>query len=200
MPISPSRSQNPSLCVYCGSSNNVAARHLEAAAELGRLAAGRGIGIVFGGGRVGLMGALADGALDAGGRVTGVIPQHLQDQEVGHNGVNEMIVVDSMHARKRRMFEISDAFCALPGGLGTLDETFEIVTWKQLGLHDRPVVLVNVDGFWDPLLALLAHQLEAGYIRPRHAGLYRVVERIESVFDAIEATPSPRRPPDSERM
>jgi uncharacterized protein (TIGR00730 family) len=178
----------------------VAARHLEAAAELGRLAAGRGIGIVFGGGRVGLMGALADGALDAGGRVTGVIPQHLQDQEVGHNGVNEMIVVDSMHARKRRMFEISDAFCALPGGLGTLDETFEIVTWKQLGLHDRPVVLVNVDGFWDPLLALLAHQLEAGYIRPRHAGLYRVVESIESVFDAIEAPPSPRHPPDSARM
>jgi uncharacterized protein (TIGR00730 family) len=146
------------------------------------------------------MGALADGALDAGGRVTGVIPQHLQDQEVGHNGVNEMIVVDSMHARKRRMFEISDAFCALPGGLGTLDETFEIVTWKQLGLHDRPVVLVNVDGFWDPLLALLAHQLEAGYIRPRHAGLYRVVESIESVFDAIEAPPSPRHPPDSARM
>ena len=196
----PTQGQNRALCVYCGSSNNVAARHLEAAAELGRLAAGRGIGIVFGGGRVGLMGALADGALDAGGRVTGVIPQHLQDQEVGHNGVNEMIVVDSMHARKRRMFEISDAFCALPGGLGTLDETFEIVTWKQLGLHDRPVVLVNVDGFWDPLLALLAHQLEAGYIRPRHAGLYRVVERIESVFDAIEAPPSPRRPPDSARM
>jgi hypothetical protein len=196
----PTQGQNRALCVYCGSSNNVAARHLEAAAELGRLAAGRGIGIVFGGGRVGLMGALADGALDAGGRVTGVIPQHLQDQEVGHNGVNEMIVVDSMHARKRRMFEISDAFCALPGGLGTLDETFEIVTWKQLGLHDRPVVLVNVDGFWDPLLALLAHQLEAGYIRPRHAGLYRVVESIESVFDAIEAPPSPRHPPDSARM
>ncbi len=199
MPM-PTQGQNRALCVYCGSSNNVAARHLEAAAELGRLAAGRGIGIVFGGGRVGLMGALADGALDAGGRVTGVIPQHLQDLEVGHNGIHEMIVVDSMHARKRRMFEISDAFCALPGGLGTLDETFEIVTWKQLGLHDRPVVLVNVDGFWDPLLALLAHQLEAGYIRPRHAGLYRVVERIESVFDAIEAPPSPRRPPDSERM
>jgi len=199
MPM-PTQGQNRTLCVYCGSSNNVAARHLEAAAELGRLAAGRGIGIVFGGGRVGLMGALADGALDAGGRVTGVIPQHLQDQEAGHNGVDEMIVVDSMHARKRRMFEISDAFCALPGGLGTLDETFEIVTWKQLGLHDRPVVLVNVDGFWDPLLALLAHQLEAGYIRPRHAGLYRVVETIESVFDAIEATPSPRHPPDGAPM
>ncbi len=196
----PPTSEIRALCVYCGSSNAVAARHLEAAAELGRLAAGRGIGIVFGGGHVGLMGALADGALEAGGKVTGIIPEHLRDLEVGHRGVTEMIVVDSMHARKRRMAEISDAFCALPGGLGTLDETFEIITWKQLGLHDKPVVLVNLDGFWDPLLALLAHQLEAGYIRPQHAGLYRVVARIESVFDAIEAAPPPRRPPDSARM
>ena len=196
----PPTSEIRALCVYCGSSNAVAARHLEAAAELGRLAAERGIGIVFGGGHVGLMGALADGALEAGGKVTGIIPEHLRDLEVGHRGVTEMIVVDSMHARKRRMAEISDAFCALPGGLGTLDETFEIITWKQLGLHDKPVVLVNLDGFWDPLLALLAHQLEAGYIRPQHAGLYRVVTRIESVFDAIKAAPPPRRPPDSARM
>ena len=185
MPSGPSKSRIRALCVYCGSSDAVAPEHLAAAAELGRLAAGRGIEVVFGGGRVGLMGALADGTLGAGGRVTGVIPEHLRDLEVGHDGVDEMIVVDSMHARKRRMFEISDAFCALPGGLGTLDEFFEIITWKQLGLHDKPVVLVNPDGFWDPLLALIAHQLEAGYIRPRHAGLYRVVERIEAVFDAI---------------
>ena len=199
-PPGPPKSEIRALCVYCGSSNAVAARHLEAAAELGRLAAGRGIGIVFGGGHVGLMGALADGALDAGGKVTGIIPEHLRDLEVGHNGVTEMIVVDSMHTRKRRMFELSDAFCALPGGLGTLDETFEIVTWKQLGLHDKPVVLVNLDGFWDPLLALLAHQLEAGYIRPRHAGLYRVVEGIGSIFDALDAAPPPSHPADSERM
>ena len=192
MPISPSNSQIRALCVYCGSSNDVAAQHLAAAEQLGRLAAGRGVEVVFGGGRVGLMGALADGALDAGGRVTGVIPEHLRDLEVHHNGLSEMIVVDSMHTRKRRMFDLSDAFCALPGGLGTLDETFEIVTWKQLGLHDKPVVLVNVDGYWDPLLALIAHQLETGYIRPRHAGLYLVVERIEAVFDAIEAAPPPR--------
>ena len=196
----PYQSAFRALCVYCGSSNAVAPRHLEAAAELGRLAAGRGIEIVFGGGHVGLMGALADGALEAGGKVTGIIPEHLRDLEVGHNGVTEMIVVDSMHSRKRRMFELSDAFCVLPGGMGTLDETFEIVTWKQLGLHDKPVLLVNVDGFWDPLLALLAHQLAAGYIRPRHAGLYRVVERVESVFDALDAAPPPRRPANSERM
>ncbi len=200
MPSSPSSSRIRALCVYCGSSNAVAPQHLAAAAELGRLAAGRGIEIVFGGGGAGLMGALADGALDAGGRVTGVIPEHLRDLEVHHNGVGEMIVVDNMHTRKRRMFELSDAFCALPGGLGTLDETFEIITWKQLGLHDKPVVLVNVEGFWDPLLALLAHQLEAGYIRPRHAALYRVAEDIESVFDALDAAPPPSHPADSERM
>jgi uncharacterized protein (TIGR00730 family) len=200
MSSSPPSSRIRTLCVYCGSSNAVAPGHLAAAAELGRLAAGRGVEIVFGGGRVGLMGALADGALGAGGKVTGIIPEHLRDLEVGHDGVSEMIVVDSMHTRKRRMFDLSDAFCALPGGLGTLDETFEIFTWKQLGLHDKPVVLVNVDGYWDPLLALLAHQLETGYMRPRHAGLYRVVERIESVFDALDAAPPPSHPADSERM
>jgi hypothetical protein len=197
---SPSRSRIRAICVYCGSSNAVAPEHLAAAGEFGRLAAGRGIEIVFGGGRVGLMGALADGALNAGGRVTGIIPEHLRDLEVHHDGVSEMIVVDSMHTRKRRMFELSDAFCALPGGLGTLDETFEIITWKQLGLHDKPVVLVNVDGFWDPLLALLAHQLEAGYIRTRHAGLYRVAEGIGSVFDTLDAAPAPSLSATSERM
>ncbi len=200
MPSSPSNSRIRTVCVYCGASNAVAPQHLAAAAEFGRLAAGRGIEIVFGGGRVGLMGAFADGALDAGGRVTGIIPEHLRDLEVHHNGVSEMIVVDNMHTRKRRMFELSDAFCALPGGLGTLDETFEIITWKQLGLHDKPVVLVNVEGFWDPLLALLAHQREAGYIRPRHAGLYRVAEGIEAVFDTLDAAPPPSHPANSERM
>jgi uncharacterized protein (TIGR00730 family) len=188
------------LCVYCGSSNGVAVTHLEAAAELGRLAARRGIEIVFGGGHVGLMGALADGALAEGGRVTGVIPEHLEAREVAHRGVSELVVVDSMHTRKRRMFELSDAFCALPGGLGTLDETFEMITWKQLGLHDKPIVLVNLGGFWDPLLELFAHQLEAGYIRPQHARLFRVVARIESVFDALEAAPAPTVAADSQRI
>ncbi len=188
------------LCVYCGSSNGVAATHLEAAAELGRLAARRGIEIVFGGGHVGLMGALADGALAEGGRVTGVIPEHLKAREVGHRGLSELVVVESMHSRKRRMFELSDAFCALPGGLGTLDETFEMITWKQLGLHDKPIVLVNLDGFWDPLLALFAHQLEASYIRPQHAHLVRVVARIESVFEAVAGAPAPGVVADTELL
>ena len=107
---------------------------------------------------------LADGALAEGGRVTGVIPEHLKSRELGHEGVSEMIVVDSMHARKKRMFELSDAFCVLPGGFGTLDEAFEIITWKQLGLHDKPVVLVNLAGYWDPLLGMFEHQIEAGYV------------------------------------
>ena len=145
------------LCVYCGSSNRVAPQHLEAASELGRRSAERGVGIVFGGGKVGLMGKLADGALAAGGQVTGIIPQHLQDWEVGHDGIQKMEVVGSMHTRKARMCVLSDAFCVLPGGLGTLDETFEIVTWRQLRLHDKPIVIVNLDGFWDPLCWRWSH-------------------------------------------
>ncbi len=179
------------LCVYCGSSNSAAASHLETAAELGRLAAQRGVEIVFGGGRVGLMGALADGALAEGGRVVGIIPKHLEAREVGHEGLSELVVVDSMHTRKRRMFERADAFCILPGGLGTLDEAFEIITWKQLGLHDKPIVLVNLEGFWEPLLVLFAHQLAAGYLHERHWHLFNVVGRVNEVFDAVAGAPKP---------
>ncbi len=189
-----------SLCVYCGSSNDVDPAHLRAARETGHLAAGRGIEIVFGGGHVGMMGALADGALAAGGRVTGIIPKILMAREVAHSGAGEMIVVDSMHTRKRKMFERADAFCALPGGMGTLDETFEIITWKQLGLHDKPIVLANLGGYWDPLLAMLAQQVAAGYVRPAQMRLFRVVERVESIFDAVAATPAPKIAGDSERL
>ncbi len=185
-----------SLCVYCGASNSVAAGHLEAAAELGRLAARRGIDIVFGGGHVGMMGALADGALAEGGRVVGVIPEHLETREVGHRGVSDLIVVDSMHTRKRRMFELSDAFCILPGGLGTLDETFEIITWKQLGLHDKPIVLVNLEGFWDPLLALLEHQATSGYLHQANGRLFSVVSGIDEIVEVVAQAPAARMSPD----
>lgn len=188
------------LCVYCGSSSEVDARYLAAAAQLGGEAARRGIEVVFGGGHVGLMGALADAALAAGGRVVGIIPEHLQAKEVAHAGATELLVVDSMHTRKRHMFERSDAFCILPGGFGTLDEMFEIVTWKQLGLHDRPIILVNVAGFWNPLIALFEHQIGAGFVRPQHTGLVRVVERVESVFDVLAAAPPPKQPADAERL
>ncbi|MDH3791389.1 MAG: TIGR00730 family Rossman fold protein [Rhodospirillales bacterium] len=183
------------LCVYCGSSDAVDPRHLEAAADLGRQAAGRGVRIVFGGGRVGLMGVLADAALAAGGAVTGIIPGHLMAREVGHEALGDLQVVDTMHERKMRMCDLSDAFCALPGGFGTLDETFEIVTWRQLGLHDKPVVLINLAGFWDPLVHLIAHQAAAGYVKPAHSGLLQVVESVEAVFDAVAAAPEPKLGP-----
>ncbi len=180
-----------SLCVYCGASDQVDGSHVEAAAELGRLAAERQVRIVFGGGRVGLMGVLADAALAAGGQVTGIIPEHLQAREVGHTGIGDLQVVDSMHSRKQRMCEVSDAFCVLPGGLGTLDETFEIITWKQLGLHDKPVVLVNIAGYWDYLLDLIRHQAEAGYVRGDQLHLFQVVNRIDEIFGALDAAPEP---------
>ena len=188
------------LCVYCGSSSQVRDSHLRAARELGALAARANVEIVYGGGRVGLMGALAEGALAAGGRVVGIIPQHLEDLEVGHRGASEYLVVDSMHARKQLMAERSDAFCALPGGLGTLDETFEIVTWRQLKLHDKPVIVVNIDGYWDPLLRLVEHQTAEGYLRGGSAGLFQVVERVEQVLEVASAAPAPTLPDKIERM
>ena len=180
------------LCVYCGSSEGLAPEHRVAAAALGRAAAERGVRIVFGGGRVGLMGILADAALSAGGKVTGVIPEHLQEWEVGHNGLGDLRVVDTMHSRKQLMCEEADAFCALPGGFGTLDETFEIVTWKQLRLHDKPVVLLNTAGFWDPLITLIHHQPRAGYIREGQLGLIQPVDTIDQVFETIAAAPEPK--------
>ncbi|MGF1609772.1 MAG: TIGR00730 family Rossman fold protein [Kiloniellales bacterium] len=189
-----------SLCVYCGSSSAVNPTHLEAAASLGRLAAERGVQIVFGGGRVGLMGVLADAALAAGGAVVGIIPALLQSREVGHQAITRLEVVDSMHSRKLRMAALSDAFCTLPGGLGTLDETFEIITWRQLGLHDKPIAIVNLGGFWDPLLSLIGHQSAGGYIRNDHGKLFTVVDSVEAVFSAVAAAPEPREPSDIRHM
>jgi uncharacterized protein (TIGR00730 family) len=192
--------QLSALCVYCGSSNRGDPRHLDAATTLGRLAAQDGVEIVFGGGHVGLMGALADGALAAGGRVTGIIPQYLEDRELGHRGVTDLVIVESMHARKQKMFELSDAFCVLPGGLGTLDETFEILTWRQIGLHDKPVALVDLDGYWQPLRALMDHQVTSGYLRPEHAELLQVVSGVGQVLPALRAAPAPSVPPAPERL
>ncbi len=181
-----------SLCVYCGSSDRVDQGHLAAAAELGRAAAERGIEIVFGGGRVGLMGVLADAALGAGGQVTGIIPEHLQAMEVGHNGVSRLEVVGSMHSRKMRMCELSDAFCVLPGGLGTLDETLEITTWKQLQLHAKPIVMVDVGGYWGPFKALIHGIVAGGFAHPAIAELFTVVDGVDDVFAALEDAPEPQ--------
>ncbi|WP_421781000.1 TIGR00730 family Rossman fold protein [Kiloniella litopenaei] len=178
-----------SLCVYCGSSNMVSDKHLAKAHQLGRLAAENNIKIVYGGGRVGSMGRVADGALAHNGTVTGIIPQYLDKLEVAHKEVNELIVVDSMHTRKMTMFEQSDAFCILPGGLGTLDEFFEIATWKQLGMHDKPLIVVNLENFWDPLLNLINHQISAGYLRQDPDNIYSVVNSIEEIFTQLESMP-----------
>ena len=159
---------------------------------LGRLTGEAGIEIIYGGGRVGLMGLLADAALAAGGRVTGVIPSHLYEREVGHGGLNELIVVGSMHERKQRMFELADAFVTLPGGLGTLDETIEIMTWKQLQLHDRPILLVNLYGYWDPLLALIDRIVANGFAKPTIKSLYQVVGSIEEVLHILKTLPPGR--------
>lgn len=183
-----------SLCVYCGSSDLGPPDHRIAAAKLGRVLAAENVELVFGGGRVGLMGVIADATLSAGGRVTGIIPDHLIRAEVGHGSVSELIVVDSMHARKQTMFQRSDAFAILPGGPGTLDEMFEILTWRQLRLHDKPVVICNLGGYWDKLIDLIETIIAEKYARPDFRDFYTVVDRIEDILPAIEAARAPAIP------
>ncbi|MCG5244171.1 TIGR00730 family Rossman fold protein [Azospirillum doebereinerae] len=178
-----------SVCVYCGASSQVADVHKEAAHALGDGLARRGIRLVYGGGRVGLMGIVADAALAAGGEVVGIIPEHIQSAEIEHTGLTELHVVDSMHTRKRMMVERSDAFVVLPGGLGTLDEMFEVLTWKQLQLHDKPVVIADVDGYWRPLLGLVDHMVAQGFARIDRSKLYSVADQVDGVFDALERLP-----------
>ncbi|WP_207459476.1 TIGR00730 family Rossman fold protein [Azospirillum sp. SYSU D00513] len=189
-----------SVCVYCGSSSRVAEVYKEAAHALGEGLAQRGIQLVYGGGRVGLMGIVADAAIGAGGKVVGIIPEHIQAAEVEHTGLSELHVVDSMHTRKRMMAERSDAFIVLPGGFGTLDEAFEILTWKQLELHDKPVVIADVDGYWRPLLGLIDHMIAQGFARPSNRDLFTVVDQLDDVFEALENAPAPTRPVLGERL
>ncbi|MBI3792332.1 MAG: TIGR00730 family Rossman fold protein [Gemmatimonadetes bacterium] len=153
------------LAVFCGSALGTDARFAEVAGALGREAAARRIAIVYGGASVGLMGVVADAALAAGGEVVGVLPRHLADREVGHRALTRLELVDSMHERKARMAELADAFVAIPGGIGTLDELMEVWTWRHLGLHAKPIALVNVAGFYDGLLAFIAHAAGAGLVR-----------------------------------
>ena len=179
------------LCVYCGSSAGIDASYRGAAARLGTLLAESGVELVYGGSRLGLMGVLADAALAAGGRVTGIIPSHLHDRELAHSGLSHMIVVASMHERKQRMFEFADAFAVLPGGLGTLDETIEMLTWRQLGLHEKPVIIADIAGYWVPLLALFEHAIARGFAAALSRELYRVVARVEDVLPTLAALPQP---------
>lgn len=185
------------LCVYCGSSDGVDSIYREAASRLGQILAAAGIELVYGGGRIGLMGLVANAALKAGGRVTGIIPAHLHDAEVGHHGVSELIVVGSMHERKQLMFEMSDAFAVLPGGLGTLDEAFEIITWKQLRLHDKPIVIVDVAGYWQKLRELIDHIIVSGFAAPRTRQLFRFVSGVDEVLGALAASEEPELVPEA---
>jgi uncharacterized protein (TIGR00730 family) len=182
------------LCVYCGSSGAVAEPYRDAAGELGAGLAAAGIETVFGGGRVGLMGLLADAALGAGGRVTGIIPARLRDAELAHRGVTELLVVTSMHERKRLMAERADAFAVLPGGIGTLDEMFEILSWRQLDLHRKPIFLLDVGGYWGPLRKLLSHIVEAGFARLPTLGFVRVVSTVAELLDALAQEPATAPP------
>lgn len=188
-----------SICVYCGSSGAVDPVYFEAAETLGRALALRGIAIVYGGGRVGLMGRMADAALAAGGRVIGVIPDFLERYEIGHGGVSELLIVPTMHERKQRLAELADAFMVLPGGFGTLDEFFEILTWKQLALHSKPIILVDVAGYWAPLRTLLNAILDQGFARPVQRGLWIEADGIDAALEALRLAPGETRPPEIER-
>lgn len=175
------------LCVFCGSSSGDTPEYGKLARELGATLASRRIKVVYGGGRVGLMGALADAALQAGGEVIGVIPQMLLDKEVGHGALTELRVVQTMSERKWQMGELSDAFIALPGGIGTMDELFEAWTWTQLGLHRKPCGLLNFNGYYDPLVAFLDRSVEAGFLRPRHRAELLVERELDPLLARLAA-------------
>jgi uncharacterized protein (TIGR00730 family) len=173
------------LCVFCGSSTGEPAIYAETARELGTLLGTRGMGLVYGGGHIGLMGVLADAVLSAGGPVIGVIPRSMVERELAHEGLTKLQVVETMHQRKALMAKRADAFAALPGGVGTADEFFEIVTWRQLRLHAKPIGLLNVAGFFDPLLAWLDRTVQAGFLRLEHRGLIHVAESTGTLLEKL---------------
>jgi uncharacterized protein (TIGR00730 family) len=173
------------IAVYCGSATPADPVYLETARVVGRTLAERGIALVYGGGRLGLMGALADAALGAGGEVIGVIPEALQSAEVTHNGCTEVHVVPGMHERKRMFTDLSDGFITLPGGVGTMDELWEAVSWAQLGYHQKPVGLLNAHGFFDHLIAFNAHMANVGFIREQHRGILIVDDVLDRLLDKM---------------
>jgi uncharacterized protein (TIGR00730 family) len=182
------------LCVFCGSNPGHDPAHRALAGEVGRFLARQGIGIVYGGGRIGLMGALADAALAAGGEVIGVIPQALMVREIGHQGITELRVVGSMHERKASMADLADGFVALPGGIGTLEELFEMWTWGQLGLHQKPCGLIEVSGFFAPLLAFLDRLVVTGFVKPEHRAMLLEASSPEDLLARVLAYQPPEIP------
>ncbi|MDE1148085.1 MAG: TIGR00730 family Rossman fold protein [Azospirillaceae bacterium] len=189
-----------SVCVYCGSSGQVSEAYKKAAHDLGTRIGEAGLQLVYGGGRVGLMGITADATLAAGGEVVGIIPSHIQTTEVDHSGLTELHIVDSMHTRKRMMVDRSDAFVVMPGGLGTLDEAFEIITWRQLKLHDKPVVIANINGYWDPLRALLTHIRGTGFGRGEIETYFTFVDSVDAILPALRQAPDSVQVPAVDRL
>ncbi|WP_291575221.1 TIGR00730 family Rossman fold protein [Bradyrhizobium sp.] len=187
------------ICVYCGSGPGTNPRFIEAATAFGKVMAENGVGLVYGGGSLGLMGAIATSVIDHGGIVTGIIPDFLTARENALGRVHELIVTADMHERKRLMFERSDAFVALPGGIGTLEELVEQLTWQQLGRHTKPVLLANIDGFWEPLLALLTHMRATQFIRPTLSVDILKAERVEDILPRLRAAAA-RAPEETRQM
>ena len=181
------------LCLFCASSTGNDPRFVAAAAEVGTVLAARGVGLVYGGGNIGLMGACADAALLAGGEVIGVIPRGLEEREVAHRGLSELVVTSTMHERKQRMHDLSDGFIVLPGGFGTMDELFETLTWAQLDLHHKPIGLLDVAGFFAPLMTFVEHQVSTGVLQQKHRELLLVDGNATRLVDQLvgEAPPRP---------
>jgi uncharacterized protein (TIGR00730 family) len=180
------------LCVFCGSNRGNNPAYETTAQQLGRELASRGITLVYGGGNVGLMGMLADATLQSGGKVIGVIPETLMAREVGHRGITELHVVKTMHERKAQMAELADGFIALPGGIGTFEEFFEVLTWAQLGIHNKPCALLNIAGFFNPLLQMVEHTVTEGFLRPSHRSHMVVASEIPVLLEAMVHHNAPR--------
>ncbi|MCW2522786.1 MAG: hypothetical protein JWO63_1121 [Frankiales bacterium] len=178
------------VCVFCGASSGNSEKYSRLASELGAALAGAGLGLVFGAGGVGIMGAVSNAVLAAGGEAVGVIPQALFDREAGRRDLTELHVVATMHERKALMHELSAAFVVLPGGLGTMEEFFEVLTWAQLGFHDKPIIVLDVDGFYQPLVELLDHALASGFMAPADRRLVTVVDTADAVVELLTAPPS----------
>lgn len=183
------RNKITSVCVYCASSTQVAPAYQEAATELGRLLGERRLRVVNGAGNTGLMCAVSDGTLSAGGTVTGVIPHFMVEQNWCHKGLTELVEVDNMHERKQRMADLSDAVIALPGGCGTLEELLEVITWKQLGLYLNPIVILNINGYFDPLLEMFRKAVDEHFMRPQHVGLWAVASTPAEAVELIYTEP-----------
>lgn len=188
-----------SICVYCGSRPGTLPAYRAAATAVGRLIGERGWRLVYGGGRAGLMGAVADAALAAGAEVLGVIPRSLMEREVGHAGLHELRVVSTMHERKQAMAEAADAFLALPGGIGTFEELFEVWTWRQLGYHDKPVALLNVDAYYDALLGFMATSVHSGFVSPDQQELLQVGTEPAALLDVLDRLCATATAPDDYR-